>query len=117
MKKPSKPVTGARASEVPEDAKAILIGLLAAIESANYSQFIAYGDAGFKASLSEQQFSVVSGAVSPRLKKGYRSVSLGDLRQQGYKVYLWALRFTDAGDDLLVLLSLKDGTVGGFSIQ
>ncbi|MEH2102821.1 MAG: hypothetical protein V7K76_24360 [Nostoc sp.] len=39
---------------------------------------------------------------------------MGNLKQQGYQVYLWKLTFLDGGDDVLARLSLKDGKIGGF---
>ncbi|WP_051470255.1 hypothetical protein [Fischerella sp. PCC 9605] len=88
--------------------------LMAAIEENNYDNFVAAGNAAFKEGITRQMFTRVSAELAPRMKKGYEAVFLGELRQQGYRVYLWKLTFKDGGDDLLAKLSLKDGKVGGF---
>lgn len=88
--------------------------LINAVEQNNYTQFISQGNAAFKEGITKQTFTQVSGQLAPRLKKGYSAVFLGNLKQQGYQVYLWKLTFFDGGDDVLARLSLKDGKIGGF---
>lgn len=90
--------------------------LMAAIEENNYGNFVSQGNAAFKQGITKQMFKQVSGQLAPRMKKGYSAVFLGELKQQGYQVYLWKLTFKDGGDDFLAKLSLKDGKVGGFLI-
>jgi hypothetical protein len=62
-------------------------------------------------------FEGVSTLLSPRMKKGYDTAYLGQLKQQGCQVYLWKLVFKDGGDDTLAKLVLKDGKVAGFWLQ
>ncbi|WP_445638478.1 DUF3887 domain-containing protein [Nostoc sp. DSM 114161] len=88
--------------------------LINAVEQNNYTQFISQGNATFKEGITKQTFTQVSGQLAPRLKKGYSAVFLGNLKQQGYQVYLWKLTFVDGSDDVLARLSLKDGKIGGF---
>ncbi len=88
--------------------------LINAVEQNNYTQFISLGNAAFKEGITKQIFTQVSGQLAPRIKKGYSAVFLGNLKQQGYQVYLWKLTFFDGGDDVLARLSLKDGKIGGF---
>ena len=90
--------------------------LMAAIEENNYGNFLSQGNVAFKQGITKQMFTQVSGQLAPRMKKGYSAVFLGELKQQGYQVYLWKLTFKDGGDDFLARLSLKDGKVGGFLI-
>lgn len=90
--------------------------LMAAIEDNNYANFVAQGNAAFKQGITKQMFTQVSTQLAPRMKKGYSAVFLGELKQQGYQVYLWKLTFQDGGDDFLAKLSFKDGQVGGFLI-
>lgn len=90
--------------------------LMAAIEENNYDNFVAQGNVVFKQGITKQMFTQVSKQLAPRMKKGYSAVFLGELKQQGYQVYLWKVTFQDGGDDFLAKLSLKDGKVGGFLI-
>ncbi|MDV2997793.1 MAG: hypothetical protein N4J56_007498 [Chroococcidiopsis sp. SAG 2025] len=91
--------------------------LMAAIEENNYGNFVAQGNVAFKQGITKEMFTQVSAQLAPRMKKGYSPVFLGELKQQGYQVYLWKLTFLDGGDDFLARLSLKDGEVGGFLIN
>jgi hypothetical protein len=59
----------------------------------------------------------VSIQLSTRMKKGYDTTYLGQLKQQWSQVYLWKLVYKDGGDDTLVRLVLKDGKVAGFWLQ
>ncbi len=95
----------------------ILNKLLKAVEACDYDNFVADGNARFKAGLTKQMLEGVCAQLSPRMKKGYDSTYLGQLKQQGCQVYLWKLVFKDAGDDTLAKLVLKDGQVAGFWLQ
>ncbi|WP_235526408.1 hypothetical protein [Nostoc piscinale] len=88
--------------------------LINALEQNNYTNFISQGNPAFKEGLTKQIFTHVSEQLAPRLKKGYSSVFLTKLNQQGYQVYLWKLSFKDGSDDIVARLSLKDAKVAGF---
>ncbi len=104
-------------AQVPEPIEANMKKILAAIQSNSYDDFVALGDAAFKAGITKQMLDGVSTQLGPRLKQGYHSTSLGKLNQQGYSVYLWKLEFNDRKDDYLVKMAVKDGKVGGFLLQ
>lgn len=91
--------------------------MLAALQSGSVDQFVAEGDAAFKAAMTKPMLEHVSGRLAPRLAKGYTSTYLGRLSQQGFAVHLWKLEFKDGGDDVLVTMSVKDGKVGGFWLR
>ena len=95
----------------------ILDKLLKAVEANDYDSFVADGSDAFKAGLTRQMLQGVSSQLAPRLKKGYDCFHLGELKQQGYQVYLWKLTYKDGGDDTLAKLVLKDGKVAGFWLQ
>ena len=95
----------------------ILKKLLAAVEGNDYDSFVADGNAAFKAGLTKQMLESVSIQLSLRMKKGYDTTYLGQLKQQWSQVYLWKLVYNDGGDDTLVKLVLKDGKVAGFWLQ
>lgn len=103
-----------QANQPEQSVQRTFASLINAIEQNNYTQFISQGNAAFKEGIKKQTFTQVSGQLAPRLKKGYSSVFLGKLNQQGYQVYLWKLTFKDGSDDILARLSLKDQKVGGF---
>jgi len=107
----------ARAQASEEDPTIFFGKLLEAIESNNYSAFVANGTDEFKTGMTTQMLQSVSVQFAPRLQKGYQRVYLGELRQQGSQVYLWKLVFKDGGDDTLVKLVIKKGKVAGFWLQ
>ncbi|BBD61338.1 hypothetical protein NIES2109_41660 [Nostoc sp. HK-01] len=102
------------ANQPEQSVQRTFTSLINAIEQKNYPKFISQGNAAFKEGLTQQTFTQVSGQLAPRFNKGYSSVFLGKLNQQGYQVYLWKLTFKDGSDDILARLSLKAGKVGGF---
>ena len=105
------------AADVEPGETRILKKLLGAVEVNDYDSFVADGNAAFKAVLTKQMLESVSIQLSPRMKKGYDTTYLGQLKQQWGQVYLWKLVYKDGGDDTLVRLVLKDGKVAGFWLQ
>jgi len=97
--------------------RAVLDKLLKATELNDYDSFVADGADVFKARMSEQMLESVSSQLSPRMKKGYQCVPLGELSQHGCQVLLWKLVFKDGGDDALAKLVMKDDKVAGFWLQ
>ena len=110
-------VASATAADDETEGTRILKRLLAAVEGSDYDSFVADGNAVFKAGITKQMFEGVSTQLSSRMKKGYDTTYLGQLKQQGCQVYLWKLAFKDAGDDTLAKLVLQDGKVAGFWLQ
>jgi hypothetical protein len=99
------------------EVETIFKNLMLALQENNYDNFIAPGNAAFKEGLTKEMLDSVSKSLSERMVAGYSTIFLGELKQQGYQVYLWKITFTDGGDNLLARLSLKDGKVGGFWIN
>ena len=108
-------LVAADASSAPPDQKAVT-RLIQAVQKNDYNQFMADADVGFK-SLTKQNLESVSTQLGARLKGGYETKFLGELKQHGYRVTLWKLTFSDGGDDVLAKLSTKDGLVSGFLLQ
>ncbi len=104
------------AGEAAKQDASIAAQLVSAIEKADYAAFVADGEAPFK-ELKREQFEAVAKALGPKLEQGYELTYLGDLKQKGYRVTLWRIRFKNGGDDALATLSVKDGKVGGFWIR
>lgn len=90
---------------------------MAATISDDHDAFVAECDATMKAALTPTQLTQVSQSVGSRLKAGYEANYMGELKQRGFQVYLWQIRFKDGGDDLLATMSVKDGKVGGFYLH
>jgi hypothetical protein len=107
-------IKATKSNQPEQSVQRTFTSLINAVEQNNYTQFISQGNDAFKEGITKQTFTQVSGQLAPRIKKGYSAVFLGNLNQQGYKVYLWKLTFFDGGDDVLARLSLKDGKIGGF---
>jgi hypothetical protein len=110
------PMTSISAQE-PSSARQLLDKILKATEDNDYTNFVAEGDAAFKAGITPEMVQGVSIQVSPRMKKGYECSYLGELNQRGFKMYLWKLTFKDGGDDVLAKLVVKDGKVSGAWLQ
>ncbi len=108
------PATQAAAPQADKEAQAAFDVLLNAIQANDFAAFAAAGDTAFKAALTKEVFEQVCTQMAPRMKQGYETTFLGELKQQGYKVFLWKMTFKDEGDDFLLKLVMKDGKVSGF---
>jgi hypothetical protein len=107
----------AQTNQAEQSVQKIFTSLISDIEQNNYTHFISQGNAAFKEGMTKQMLTKVRKQFAARIKKGYSTVFLGNLNQQGYQVYLWRLTFKDRGDDILATLSLKDGKIGGFWLR
>jgi len=90
--------------------------IITSLVNADYTAFVADGEARFK-ELKKEQFDSVAAKIAPVLKQGYEVTYLGSLNQRGYHVSLWKVGLKTGGGDLLATLSMKDGKVGGFFIR
>lgn len=101
--------------QAADNAKAEIIfkKLLAAQTAKDYDAFVADADDNLKAALSKTQFDAASNFMSKRTSGGYDTTFLGELNLRGCQVFLYRLRFTDGGDDILGTMSLKDDKVAG----
>jgi hypothetical protein len=91
--------------------------LLTAIATNNYDVLVANAAPALKTRITKETFAQVSAQLSPRLKKGYKLEYLGSLKQQGVKVLLWKITYTDGGDDMLARLVIQENKVAGFWFQ
>lgn len=91
--------------------------LMTATVAADYDGFMAECDATMRAALTKAKLEDVSKQLGPRLKAGYDSEYLGELKQRGFAVHLWKVHCKDGGDDFLATLSIKDGKAGGFYLH
>ena len=110
-------IASLHADEIDSPAKKVLRKLLTAVEQADYDSFVEDGSAAFKAGITKQMFEGVCAQLSSRMKKGYETYYLGQLKQQGCQVHLWKLVYKVGGDDTLAKLVLQDGKVAGFWLQ
>lgn len=104
-------------AEAPPPLDATLKQMLTAIQTDSFDQFVAPGDAAFKAAMTKPMLEHVGHGLAARLKAGYTATYLGALNQMGFAVHLWKLEFKGGGDDVLVTMSVKDGKVGGFWLR
>jgi hypothetical protein len=107
----------AQSGQPKKAVEASFTNLITAIKENNYDKFVSEGNSAFKEGITKQMFTQLSAQLAPRINKGYSIVFLGELKQQGYQVYLWKLKFKDGGDDSLARLSIKDRKVGGFFLN
>lgn len=63
--------------------------------SNNYDAFVAECDTIIKASLTKPMLESVSKLIEPRVRQGYDAQYLGEMKKEGYRVYLWSLHFKD----------------------
>ena len=91
--------------------------MLNAVEDDKFSAFVAPLDRTMRAAMTKNAFEDVVAQLAPRLKKGHSTVYLGQLRQGGFTVHLWKIKFKDGGDDTLAELSWKNRKVGGFLLR
>jgi hypothetical protein len=91
--------------------------LLAAIKNNDRDAFVSEGTDAVKEGTTKEIMEALSKQLGGRLKKGYVSAYLCELKQAGHQVHLWKLTFKDGADDMVIRLALKDGKVGGFFMQ
>jgi hypothetical protein len=56
-------------------------------------------------------------SIYVRMKSGYATSYLGTLNKGGFSVSYWKLAIKDGKDDVLVVMGLKGGKVGRFSME
>jgi hypothetical protein len=104
-------------AQAPHGLETTLKGMLSAVQSGSVADFVAPGDPGFKAGMTQSMLEGVRAQLGPRLAQGYTDTFLGTLKQEGYTVYLWKLEFKDGKDDRLVTMAVREGRVAGFSLR
>jgi len=104
-------------AQAPPEYETTLKRMLAAAQANSLAEFVADGDAAFRAGMTQPMLASLSRQLTPRLQQGYTATFLATLKQQGYTVYLWKLEFNDRGDDTLVTLAVREGKVGGFWLR
>ena len=103
-------------AQAPQPIETIMKSMLAATQANSLPEFVASGDAAFRAGMTKPMLDSMNRQLGPRLKQGYTASSLGMLNQEGYTVYLWKLEFKEGKDDVLVIIAVRDGKVGGFRL-
>ena len=101
----------------PAGMDATLKNMMSALQAGSVADFVAPGDAHFKAGMTQAMLDQVRTQLAPRLAQGYTATFLGSLREAGYTVLLWKLEFKDGNDDRLVTMAVKDGKVAGFFLR
>lgn len=88
--------------------------ILEAITKADRDAFVANATENIKENTTQQVMDALEKQLGTRLKKGFETAYLCQIKQAGHQVHLWKLTFKDGGDDLVIRLALKDGKVGAF---
>lgn len=91
--------------------------ILDATASKNYELFTTVGDAGYKASITQQMFDDVSEQLASRMKKGYSFNYFGEIKQGNCPIYLWKLSFEDGGDEFVAHMTMNGDKVAGIFIE
>ena len=91
--------------------------MMKALRDRNYDGFVEDGTPEVKAHLTKQMFEGVSDMIGSRLKAGFDSQYLTELKQQGCAVYVWKVSMKDGGDEFLAKLAMQGDKVAGFRIQ
>ncbi|MEG4116370.1 hypothetical protein QUA43_02585 [Microcoleus sp. N9_B4] len=91
--------------------------ILDATASKNYELFTTVGDAGYKASITQQMFDDVSELLASRLQKGYSITYFGEIKQGNFPIYLWKLSFEDGGDEFVAHMTMNEDKVAGIFIE
>jgi hypothetical protein len=90
-----------------------LKNMLTAIQNGSPEDFAKEGNETFKQEATQSLVDQAKERFGTRLKSGYKTFYLAELNQQGHKVHVWKITFTDGGDDLLVRVSFRNGKVAG----
>jgi hypothetical protein len=103
-----------KVAPAPKDAQRTFTRAIRTIQENDYEGHSKLGSQEFQMAITKANFAMVVEALSPRLKNGYTATYFGDMRQEGYEVYLWKLSFADRNDDILVKLVMRDAKMSGF---
>lgn len=113
------PVAARRASAEPTPlpgTQAVSVRMVEAIKARSYDDFLADADAELKSQLGRSQFEALCSLYADALRRGYRLVYVGHLRQRGTVVLLWKVTVFDSPDEALLRIVMRDGKVQGFAI-
>lgn len=108
---------GEQPAQAPAAVQKICKKMLDAIEAKDRDAFVADSTEEVKEGVTAEVMAKLSKKLGARLKKGYDSTYLCQLKQLGYEVHLWKLTFKDAGDDVVIRMAMKEGKVAGFFLQ
>ena len=98
--------------------KLLLERQINAIASADYHLFLKEGTDDFRHGMNLSAFKQLSEYYGPKFESGYTLEYLTQLNQQGFKVYLWKVIYSDGEDDSLLRLVInEDKKITGFWIQ
>ena len=104
-------------ADVDKGAEQIFKNKMMALVENNYKSYVDQSTPEFS-KLTPQHFEKANMKWGSRLKKGYESVYLNVLKQEGYQVYLWKVSFKDGLDDSLVRIVMdKNGRIAGLWFQ
>ncbi|GIW80897.1 MAG: hypothetical protein KatS3mg105_2704 [Gemmatales bacterium] len=111
------PAAGTVAADPDVKTRQIFEKMLSAAMANDRDAFVQFAIDPLKEAITKDVMASVHETLGARLKKGYRSFYLCQLKQRGLAVHLWKLTFKDDGDDVLIRLSLRDGKVEGFFFE
>lgn len=114
-----------RGTSAPPELWDLVESLVGASTDGSYAEFMRIcdekGDEAMKSALrqpgAEAAFRRASDTISAACRNGHQLVLLGELRQAGYRIYLWKLTGKDSADEFVVRLAWKDGKLSGFLFQ
>jgi hypothetical protein len=72
---------------------------------------------GAFAKVAESQFDTISKGIAPHLRTGYKVEHLVDLKRRNGKVGVFKISFTAAVDDIIAMISEKDGKASGLLLK
>lgn len=104
-------------TSTPEDLQKLFIEKINGFKNRDYTAFIANSDEALTSAATEVAFGEACDQWTPRLTPGFEASYMGTLKKDDYQVSYWKVVSADKGDDLTVIMSVKDGKVGGFFIN
>jgi len=105
---------GGQAPKADAATQKIFDNLINAIKAGDRDAFVADATEAIKEGTNQKVMDALAEQLGGRLKKGFETTYLCQLKQSGHQVHLWKLTFKDGGDDLVIRVALKEGKVGGF---
>ena len=97
---------GSEPTQALESVEPILDDLLAAHEKVNYEQFAGHLQQSVREKMQQQQFQQAATETNKRLGRFLRREFLGGLRRDGRPMLLWAAKFSNSDNDILISLIL-----------
>ena len=90
--------------------------VLTALSREDKAAFLARSTGAF-ATIVESQFDAISNSLAAHLRSGFKLAHLGDAQRRSGDVSVFKITFADASDEVIAIISERDGKVDGLLLK